>query len=202
MRQPTSPVSSALQTTCRELQSLIANTHRCFHPSTITTNASSAPPRDSTSLQSPIELTRDPLRSWRAPQGNKIRKPPRKALRNTQRANKPLHISIPRSASADSKVATTEAGKENQAPMTPVRGSCAPPVLPLGLEKRDFEALAEEGWPAQGTPRPSANEGGLDAAGSRRTKLDRCDEVVVGALLRRMRLQRWEGRSEGRRVRK
>lgn len=78
--------------------------------------------------------------------------------------------------------------------MTPVRGSCAPPVMPLGLEKGDFEALGEEGWPAKGILESEAVEGGVRGIENRRIELNRCDEVVVGTLLRRMRLQRWAGR--------
>ncbi|KAL8926745.1 MAG: hypothetical protein Q9208_002819 [Pyrenodesmia sp. 3 TL-2023] len=200
-RQQTSPVSSALQTTCRELQSLIASTHRPLrpsssHPST-TTTTSFLPPHTSASLQSPIEFRRDHLPSWRAQASSKVRKPTQKALRNTCRANKPLHISMPRRSNVGSDGADQE-GKENQAPTTPVTGSCAPPVMPLGLEKGDFEALGEEGRPAEGVLEYAMVEGGMRGVEGRRTELSRCDEVVVGALLRGMRLQRWQGRSGGR----
>lgn len=85
--------------------------------------------------------------------------------------------------------------------MTPAPRSAAPPVLPLGLEKADFEVLEADNI-ALKEFRPAIVREEADGGGERRTELSRYDEAMVGLLLKQMRLRGWEGEGSGRRARK
>lgn len=84
-------------------------------------------------------------------------------------------------------------GKENTAPMTPTgQQSTAPPVLPLGLERGDFEGL-EEGINMD-DGRGGKEDDGAVVKQERKMELSRYNEAVVGLLLKQLRLRGWEGR--------
>lgn len=193
-----SPVSTALQSTCRELQSLISSTHRSIRPSS---SPPSLSPNIAGTLQSPIELRPKPFRFHRATNshlGGKVgkcyaTKPGGKVLRATNKVVKPKQVlSIPSSAAFE------RLGKENAAPTTPVgQLDLPPPVLPLGLGRGDFERLRGGGRDFEKAGDDGrGKKDGLRVREGKRGELSTYDEAVVGLLLKGLRLRGWEGRRE------
>ncbi|KAL9601722.1 MAG: hypothetical protein Q9219_002333 [cf. Caloplaca sp. 3 TL-2023] len=197
------PVSTALQTTCRRLQSLIASTHRSLRSPSTTSN-----PTSTTALQSPIDLRAHPFRSHKAAAAaaaerhRKLRNvAPAKIQRTTtKRIAKPARISIP-APLASHEFQYRGLGKENAAPTTPLGQSNAPPVLPLGLGEGDFECLWEEERRGDDLSRAlQEREANDEGTGERKDKkeLSQYDEAVVGSLLKQLRLRNGNGGKRGR----
>ncbi|KAL8777383.1 MAG: hypothetical protein Q9213_007884 [Squamulea squamosa] len=187
-----SPVLTALQSTCRELQALIATAHhRPLRPS-------STP----TTLQSPIELRissnasrtgckvegRSKVR--KAQQTRRMKEKEKEPAALLRTAKKALHVAIPsqlnqQPSTCKSKFTHTEA------PMTPIAQCGNTPLeVPRGLQRGDFETL-EQGVCSRMMPLEAS---GLVEGSGRKTELNKYDETLVGLLLKQLRLQRMEGR--------
>ncbi|KAI4195581.1 MAG: hypothetical protein LQ348_002430 [Seirophora lacunosa] len=198
---PPSPISTALQTTCLELQRLIATSHHRSSPSSASSRTvASSPPaqQQPSSLQSPIDFrttttTRPfPLRAKTTKTANRIEKPKpmkstllRAANHNNNNNTRPPQITVPKALTGRF---ATAGEKENLAgpapPRTPTATSHAPPVLPLGLGREDFEGLR------RGEEEGEMEDGHGHGQGGKRMELSRCDEALVGLLLKQMRLRR------------
>ncbi|KAL8771572.1 MAG: hypothetical protein Q9209_003015 [Squamulea sp. 1 TL-2023] len=188
---PASPALTALQSTCRELQALIASAH---HRPQLRPQRSSST-RAPNALQSPIELLApDGLSVSKGEGRGRIKKTqytrrmkekekePATLLRN---AKKPLHVAMPSQLNQQPSIGNSKL-THTEAPMTPM-GQCGeiPLDVPRGLERKDFEKLEQRVY-SRTMP---LKEGGLVEGSSRKTELNKYDEAMVGLLLKQLRLQ-------------
>lgn len=104
---------------------------------------------------------------------------------NNNNNNRPPQIAVPKALAGRF---ATAGEKENLAgpapPRTPTARSNAPPVLPLGLGREDFEGLR------RGGEEGDMGDGHGHGDRGKRMELSRCDEALVGLLLKQMRLRR------------
>ncbi|CAL8582168.1 hypothetical protein XPA_007839 [Xanthoria parietina] len=185
--RPTSPALTALQSTCRSLQALIASTHH--RPPRV--------PRTPTTLQSPIDLRPS---SCDAPASSRIKKVDgRNRVRKTQLARRvgrreDLKMGRQRDV-VPLRVVERREGVEGEAPRTPV-AQCG------GLMRGDVEGRRKEErmcrWrldDATDLETRKDQDGEGEAAGRRTVDLSRHDEALVGVLLKQLRLQGVAGRA-------
>lgn len=179
--RPTSPALTALQSTCRSLQTLIASTHHRPHPSTRL-------PRTPTTLQSPIDLRTSSCDAPASSRINKVdgRNRVRKMQQTRRGGRENLKMGKQRPVVPLRVVERRGGLREGEAPRTPV-AQCG------ALARGDFEGQRREegGWERRlddGVDLETRKDQG-EAAGRREVDLSRHDEALVGVLLRQLRLQ-------------
>ena len=195
--RPASPALTALQSTCRSLQALIASSHqRPQAPRMLRTAAT---------LQSPIDLRASCDAARVRKMDGKKRVHMAQPTGRIRVEKRPVRVNIP-SQTLDQR-RKMEERKRMEAPRTPV-GQCAisPMMAPRGPTEDEVELVLRSRRPDRtgnlGMQVEEEDERVVDArtvgvgetVGRRKMELSRYDEALVGLLLKQLRLQGRGGR--------